>query len=106
MKTTLITALLVCTLASICFARHYYTISVYSRGARSVPIAMSTGGSLITNQEVSIAKNQSITFEAPEYWDGSYFRSWSGAVKSEERSITLDKVRGRKSITANYVRIR
>ena len=86
------------------FARQFYTLGVYSRGAWRVEIESSTG-TVITNQRIEVGKNKRVTLTAPLYWNDRIFRSWSGAVSSTERTIYLGKTCISKSVTANYVRL-
>jgi hypothetical protein len=80
-----------------------YTLSVYSRGARGVPIITSVGLDGTTNYTKTVTADTEVTLTAPPASGGRTFAGWSGAVSSSSQTIdlTMDAV---KSVTANYTR--
>ncbi len=87
----------------------HYTLTVNSSGndQADVDITSKTGHGGKTNYQITnIASQAKIHLEAPEYLgsgaERKRFSSWSGAVSSSSRSITLE-MDSNKIVTANYI---
>jgi hypothetical protein len=87
-------------------ANYGYLLSVNSSGATQVPISSSTGHAGTSDYEETLRNGTEVALEAPEYvgtgQERKRFSSWSGAVSSEARNITLS-MDDDQTVTANYV---